>query len=193
MIESTIAKANGDLALTRRTIKPLFASLTIGSGAVALVLSKASDKAPGHRLLGGTTLANTKYNDLCRGNADKGVVEGSETLMATDSENLMRRGVETAAENWKAFKRELGWDDDSPDVFCAHQVGSAHRKLLFETLGIDPRKDFPILETWGNSGSASCPTAFSIAIESGRIERGDKVALLGIGSGINCAMLGVEW
>jgi 3-oxoacyl-[acyl-carrier-protein] synthase-3 len=31
------------------------------------------------------------------------------------------------------------------------------------------------------------------AVENGRISKGDKVSLLGIGSGINCTMLGVEW
>jgi len=193
LIESTIAKANSDMALTRKTIKPLIASLTIGSGAVALVLSRRRVERSGHRLLGGTCLANTKYNDLCRGNSDKGVVGGAETLMSTDSEELMVRGVETATWNWGALKGALGWTDASPDVFCAHQVGSSHRRLLFDSLGIDLAKDFPILDEWGNSGSASCPTAFSMSVESGRVSRGDKVALLGIGSGINCAMLGVEW
>ncbi len=192
LVESTIKRANEDLSLTRRTVKPLFASLTIGSGAVAVVLAKRGLGA-GHRFVGGSVFANTRHNDLCRGNADKGVLDGVDTFMLTDSEELMRRGVETAAENWKKFKREIGWSDDTPDVFCAHQVGAAHRKLLFNALGIDLGKDFPILETWGNSGSVSCPTAFAMAVEDGRVGAGSKVALLGIGSGINCAMLGVEW
>jgi 3-oxoacyl-[acyl-carrier-protein] synthase-3 len=37
------------------------------------------------------------------------------------------------------------------------------------------------------------PTAASIGIESGHVQPGDRVALLGIGSGINVMILGVEW
>jgi 3-oxoacyl-[acyl-carrier-protein] synthase-3 len=41
--------------------------------------------------------------------------------------------------------------------------------------------------------SVSLPLSFSMALEAGFIERGHKVLMLGIGSGLNCLMLGVEW
>jgi acyl-CoA:acyl-CoA alkyltransferase len=37
------------------------------------------------------------------------------------------------------------------------------------------------------------PTAASLGIESGHVLAGDRVAMLGIGSGINVMMLGMEW
>ena len=33
----------------------------------------------------------------------------------------------------------------------------------------------------------------AIGIEQGRLKKGDHVAMLGIGSGINCQMLAVDW
>jgi hypothetical protein len=33
----------------------------------------------------------------------------------------------------------------------------------------------------------------ALAAEAGHIQKNDRVALLGIGSGINCQMLAVEW
>jgi 3-oxoacyl-[acyl-carrier-protein] synthase-3 len=42
-------------------------------------------------------------------------------------------------------------------------------------------------------GSVSLPLTAAIAAERGELQRGDKVALLGIGSGLNCLMLGLEW
>jgi 3-oxoacyl-[acyl-carrier-protein] synthase-3 len=33
----------------------------------------------------------------------------------------------------------------------------------------------------------------ALGIEAGRVKAGDKIAVLGIGSGINVVMLGVEW
>jgi 3-oxoacyl-[acyl-carrier-protein] synthase-3 len=37
------------------------------------------------------------------------------------------------------------------------------------------------------------PTAAAIGIETGSIPNGSQLALLGIGSGINVVMLGIEW
>jgi hypothetical protein len=33
----------------------------------------------------------------------------------------------------------------------------------------------------------------ALGIEQGLLRKGDRVAMLGIGSGINCLMLGVDW
>ena len=42
-------------------------------------------------------------------------------------------------------------------------------------------------------GGNSAPVTMALGIEEGILAEGDKSALLGIGSGINCLMLGVEW
>ncbi len=192
LLETTINVMLADKTLTRQSIKKYFSSLTIGSGSVAVVLAGRETSRSGHRLTGGYSLAVTSHNRLCRGNSDKGMTDNNETLMNTDSEELMLKGVEVAASTWKLFKQELGWTNDTPDCFCTHQVGSAHRKLMYETLGIDIAKDYPTLSFLGNVGSVSCPITAAMAVENGRVKAGQKMALLGIGSGINCTMLGVE-
>jgi 3-oxoacyl-[acyl-carrier-protein] synthase-3 len=65
--------------------------------------------------------------------------------------------------------------------------------LLFDTLQLDHGKNFETLEFLGNVGSVSAPITMAMAIENGVFQAGQKGALLGIGSGINCLMLGVEW
>ena len=192
LVESTIKTMLQDKTLTRQTVKPYFASLTIGSGAVAFILSSSKLAENSPSLIAGTSLAATKYNDLCRGNADKGMFDGAETIMNTDSEQLLKYGIETAAKTWTIFKNETSWENNTPDCFCTHQVGTAHRKLLFETLKLDQSKDFPTLAEFGNTGSVSCPVTMIKAIENRKLSKGDKIALLGIGSGINSTMLGVE-
>jgi 3-oxoacyl-[acyl-carrier-protein] synthase-3 len=64
---------------------------------------------------------------------------------------------------------------------------------MFESLGLNPEVDFATVETLGNTGSAALPVTMAIGIEQGRVSTGDRIAMLGIGSGINCLMLGVEW
>ena len=113
--------------------------------------------------------------------------------MATDSETLMREGIAAAQATFAAFLDEMGWQaGDIQKTFC-HQVGRAHQRLLFESLGLDPRIDFSTFEHLGNTGSVALPMTAAIGIESGHLLPGDRVALLGIGSGINVIMLGVEW
>jgi acyl-CoA:acyl-CoA alkyltransferase len=193
LVESTINAILEDKSLTRQSIKPYFASLTIGSGAIAIILSRKQQGSGKPSLSAASTLAVTQYNNLCRGNADRGMTDNMYTLMNTDSEILMQHGVETAERTWEIFKKETGWENSTPDCFCTHQVGSAHRKLLFDKLKIDPDKDFPTIESFGNTGSVSCPLTMALAAEDGKLKQGDKLALLGIGSGINCTVMGVEW
>ena len=177
--------------LTRNEIKPFFANLTIGSGAVAAILCHDSllKGQPTHRLIGGIARAATQHSELCQGDT-----HGADSLaMQTNSEELLIAGVDLAGQTWQAFTQELGWTANAVDRFIGHQVGSVHRRKLYETLGLDLQKDFSTFETLGNMGSASLPATLAMAVEAGAIQAGNHVALLGIGSGLNCMMLGLEW
>lgn len=173
--------------LSRNEIKPYFANLTIGSGAVAAVVCHRSlVKTRAHRLLGGVARAATQHSELCQGDT-----HGAEALaMQTDSEQLLLAGVALARETWDSFSREHG---ATFDRFICHQVGSVHRRKLYETLQLDLGRDFSTFETLGNTGSVALPATLAAAVESGAVHEGDRVGLLGIGSGLNCLMLALEW
>jgi acyl-CoA:acyl-CoA alkyltransferase len=210
LVESTIAHLNTDTSLSRQDIKTAFASLTIGSGSAAIVLCDRRLSRSGNRLLGGVMQTASEHCELCQGDHVNTSLpslfgrgaggEGSEPrktapsiLMATDSEALMREGVAAAQTAFAAFLDEMKWQPgDIQKTFC-HQVGRAHHRLLFESLGLDQRIDFATFEYLGNTGAAALPTAASLGIESGHVQPGDRVALFGIGSGINVIMLGLEW
>jgi 3-oxoacyl-[acyl-carrier-protein] synthase-3 len=121
------------------------------------------------------------------------MVEGGGAMMQTQAEELLVQGVKVAKAAWTRTKSVLGWTNDTPDLICTHQVGRSHRDHLYSALELDPARDFPTVEFLGNCGSASLPVTASVAAEQGRLRTGDRLALLGIGSGINCTMLGVEW
>jgi 3-oxoacyl-[acyl-carrier-protein] synthase-3 len=178
-------------SLDRNGIKPFFANLTIGSAAVAAVVCHEKLLAPGaprHRLLAGSVRADTRHSELCQGDS-----EGDTLVMETDSEQLLVAGVEVARQTWQDFARETGWTTATPDRSITHQVGSTHRRKLYETVGLPLAKDFSTFETLGNTGSAALPSALALAAEQGALQSGQRAALLGIGSGLNCLMLAVEW
>lgn len=176
-----------DRPWTRNEIKPFFANLTIGSGAVgAMVCHRSLVRGRAHRLLGGVARAATQHSELCQGDT-----YGAESLaMQTDSEQLLLAGVALASETWSAFTAEQG---TAFDRYVCHQVGSIHRRKLYETLGLDLARDFSTFETLGNTGSVALPATLAKAVEAGAVREGDRVGLLGIGSGLNCLMLALEW
>jgi len=189
LVDYTIKHLN-EVELSRNEIKPFFANLTIGCGAVAAILCHDSlIQGKGHRLLGGVAKAATHHSALCQGDS-----EGTGGLaMQTDSEQLLIAGVELAHKTWLDFKHQQCWTESDIDRFIGHQVGAVHRRRVFETLGLDIVKDFSTFETLGNIGSASLPITLAHAEQANALKTGDRVALFGIGSGLNCMMLGVEW
>jgi 3-oxoacyl-[acyl-carrier-protein] synthase-3 len=186
LVENTTARLNEDTSLTRQDIKYLVASLTIGSGSVAMLLCHEQLSQTKNHVTAASVLARTEHHALCQS-------AGLETFMQTDSEELMKRGIATGAETFAHFLTETGWPRDQIDKTVCHQVGVAHRKLLFEALDLETRLDYATLETLGNTGAAALPLTMALALEAEHITAGDRVALLGIGSGINCQMLGVDW
>ncbi|MCL6584131.1 MAG: 3-oxoacyl-ACP synthase III [bacterium] len=197
LVETTIARLLADPAPSREKLKGAFASLTIGSGAAAAILTHARISKTGHRLLGGIARTVSQHNDLCRGGgaggADSALDATSQPTMKTDSERLLREGCYLARRSWVDTKRELGWKSEDIDRFFCHQVGSAHRRALFTALELDMEKDYSTFEYLGNMGSVSLPITMAIGIDQGMLKAGQRAALLGIGSGITCCMLGVEW
>jgi 3-oxoacyl-[acyl-carrier-protein] synthase-3 len=174
---------------TRKSVKPYFANLTIGGGGVAAVVCRADLASGSPKLLGGSVRTDSASNLLCEGGASG----QGELQMLTDSEELLKAGIQLAQTTWSAFLEENDWPVESIDRFICHQVGSAHRRQLFESLNLDLDKDYITYPTWGNVGSVSCPLTLAKAVEDDVINEGDKVALLGIGSGLSSLMLAIQF
>ena len=222
LVEATIHHLNADQSLSRNDIKAAFASLTIGSGSRGGRALRSGTEPTGNRLLGGVMQTATEHCALCQGGhgerpsndlpspfgrgaggegratgeggiGSEGLANVSPLLMWTDSETLMREGVAAAQAAFAAFLDEMEWSaDDIRKTFC-HQVGRAHHRLLFDSLGLQQRMDYSTFEYLGNTGAVALPITAAIGIENGHVRKNDHVALLGIGSGINVVMLGVEW
>jgi len=194
LIDATIDQLLKDPEITKDKLKLAFATFTLGSGAVAAVLTHSSLSREGHQLLGGVTRAASQHNGLCRIETDTCVSNPSISLeMHTDSTELLKNGAKLVPDTWEGIKQELGWKDSDVDRFFTHQVSAMHSRRLFRTLGLDKAKDFPTIEYLGNIGSVALPITMAIGIDQGCLNPGDKVVMMGIGSGIVCLMLGLEW
>ena len=82
--------------------------------------------------------------------------------MQTDSETLMRQGIAAGVQTFERFLATAGWEPDDINRTVCHQVGAAHRKLMLESLELNPQNDFATLETLGNTGSAALPITMAL-------------------------------
>ncbi|WP_140909568.1 3-oxoacyl-ACP synthase III [Cognatiluteimonas lumbrici] len=169
---------------TEEDFKREMATLTLGSGAAAMVMARA-ELAPGApRYKGGVTRAATEWNKLCRGNLDG---------MITDTRMLLVEGIKLAQKTFEVARQKLGWAAGELDEFVVHQVSKVHTAAFTKAMGIDPKKVLTIFGEHGNIGPASVPIVLSKLREMGRLKKGSRIALLGIGSGLNCSMAEVVW
>jgi 3-oxoacyl-[acyl-carrier-protein] synthase-3 len=175
------------------TFKKTVATLTGGSGAVGVLLTGAELCDRGHRLLGGVARNATEHHKLCWWGPDTGIPASGHQIMETDSVEVLQNGVVLGVETFKAFRRELSWPNDKPDKIICHQVGATHQRSILESIGIPKGKDFTTFEYLGNIGTVSLPITAAIAEEREFLVPNDLVGLLGIGSGLNCLMLGIKW
>lgn len=195
LVEATIASLNADATLTRQSIKPSFASLTIGSGSCAVLLVERRLSQTDNRLLGCVARAETQHHTLCQSDNDQ-AGSSMQPLMQTDSEQLLHAGIDVGV---RTFEQLLQHGAETPlqrtdfDASVSHQVGATHRRLMLQSLGLPEDRDYSTFAWLGNTGSVALPTALAMGLRSQSIKAGSRVALLGIGSGINSVMMTTHW
>jgi len=173
-----------DPAIEESQFRAEFASLTLGSGAAAMLMAHKDLVPHGHRYLGSVSRSATQFNRLCHGQMDR---------MVTDTRTLLVEGLKLASKTFNVAKIAMGWVVAELDQFVIHQISKVHTESIISILGLDPQKVHAIYHDRGNVGPASVPIVLAMIKELGKVQQGDRVALLGIGSGLNCSMAEIVW
>lgn len=158
-----------------------FAALTLGSGAVAMVLGKSDQHPEGHQLVATSSRAATEHNQLCIGDNDQ---------MVTDLRALLAAGVQLSTELWADAKADFDWCKGMERYFI-HQVSQVHTNAICKQLEIDPELTPRTFPEFGNIGPAS--VAYTLAGVQDTLERGDRILMMGIGSGLNASCMEIAW
>jgi acyl-CoA:acyl-CoA alkyltransferase len=167
--------------VTAREVMSQFATLTLGAGAAAMVLGRADRHPEGHRMVGAVSRAATRHHELCVGDNDG---------MFTDLKGLLDAGLQLSEDLWAEAAGEFDWSAGL-SRYVIHQVSQVHTAAVCARLGIDPARvplTFPVR---GNVGPASIPITLAGAVDE--LVDGDRVLLMGIGSGLNAACLEIVW
>ena len=158
-----------------------FASLTLGSGAAAMVLGRLDAHPESHRFVGGVARSATQHHSLCVGDLDR---------MRTDTKRLLDAGLELVDAAWADVAPAFDWADGM-DQYVIHQVSAVHTRMMCERLGIDAAKVPLTFPKYGNVGPAAIP--ITLAGVSPQIVQGARVLCMGIGSGLNTSFTEIVW
>ena len=190
------------------------ATFTGGSGAVAMLLTDGSfvsnNEHRGHRLCGAVSQVAPEHHQLCRwgvepvnrvgGDIDGGRHAGCHggvhhyaQYMATDSVAVLKHGVLLGQQTWAAFLAAMQWTPAQVDRVICHQVGNSHQEAILKSINVPKDKDYTTYAYLGNMGTAALPVTAAIASERGVLKAGQRTGFLGIGSGLTCLMMGLEW
>jgi 3-oxoacyl-[acyl-carrier-protein] synthase-3 len=149
-----------------------------------VILSRADLVEEGHAFLGGVSRAATEHCDLCVASPDH---------MTTDVRGLLTSSLDIAKELWLAGQSGEYFNDEAVSLYAVHQVSEVHTRRVGDVLGVDQNKVPRIFPTFGNTGPSSIPMVLSKEVEAGNVKKGDRISLLGFGSGLNAAAYEVIW
>ena len=177
------------------------ATFTGGSGAVAMLLTDGSfggsSEHKGHRLCGAVSQVAPEHHRLCRWGVEPVESGGGEPryaqYMVTDAVAVLKHGVALGQATWQAFLAAMHWAPQQVDRVICHQVGSGHQEAILKSLNLPREKDYTTYAYLGNMGTAALPVTAAIASERGVLKAGQRTGFLGIGSGLTCLMMGLEW
>jgi len=191
IIDQTISRLlrEKNMAVFKKTV----ATLTGGSGAVAILLTDRPLSPTSHRLKGGAIRNAVAHHRLCVWGPDTGFPPSGHHEMATDSVGVLQNGVALGVDTYQELLAEMGWPPGSPDKVICHQVGATHQRSILDAIDIPESRDFTTFRYLGNIGTVSLPITAAIADERGFLQQGDRVGFFGIGSGLNCLLLAIEW
>lgn len=117
---------------------------------------------------------------------DKSGIRTLENLYM-DSSNVFMFSIEIINEMFHSLLSEYHFTVADIDLIVPHQANKFILDYVQKELEIPSDKLYINMETVGNTVSASIPIAMKMAVEEGRLKKGDKVMLLGFGVGYSWA------
>ena len=89
---------------------------------------------------------------------------------------------------------EVGWDFTKDiDHYVPTQVAKWINQSMSKELNFPMEKIVQVVEKYGNVGASNIPIALVELIESGKLKRGDKLLMTGVGVGINIASVAMVY
>ncbi|HUX87295.1 MAG TPA: beta-ketoacyl-ACP synthase III [Chloroflexota bacterium] len=121
------------------------------------------------------------------------LVQSRKNCITMKGSEVYRFAVQTVTHATKQALSAAGLDVDDIDLFIPHQANIRIIQSAAKSLKIPAEKVYSNVERYGNTSSASIPIALCEAIESGRVEAGANLVIVGFGAGLSWGAAVVQW
>ncbi len=161
-----------------------------GDGAGAVVLEAAEQ--PG--ILATALHADGSHNAiLCvPGQVNRGSITG-DPFLRMDGQAVFKFAVRVLSEVAKEVLDKAGLGIDEIDWLIPHQANIRIMQATAKRLGVPADKVVSTVGEHGNTSAASIPLALDLAVRDGRIRRGQKILLEGVGGGFTWGAALIEF
>jgi 3-oxoacyl-[acyl-carrier-protein] synthase III len=79
---------------------------------------------------------------------------------------------------------DAGLTLDEVQWVCPHQPNGTMLERIISDLGVDPSRVVLVVREVGSVGAASIPLALERLWSQGRVRRGDRILMVGVGAGM---------
>lgn len=163
-----------------------------GAGAVVLQAREGEGNNGDRGVLVSRIFSDGRLHDLLY--VDGGVsTTGTAGHLRMQGREVFKHAVNNIAAAIEATAREAGVQLSEIDWFVPHQ---ANQRILDGTarkLGIPSERVISTVAEHGNTSAASVPLALSVAVDDGRIRRGDLVLMEAMGGGFTWGATLLRW
>ena len=119
--------------------------------------------------------------------------QGWEYTMLQDGREVYRFATHALEKAARLAAEKIGFDLNHLDKVVPHQANMRIIETAMKYLKQPMEKVIVNIEHHGNTSSASIPIALDEGIREGKIQRGDKVCLVGFGAGLTYAAIIMEY
>ncbi len=183
---SRVLESSYDAILSGSSGAECLPALTLGDGAVAVIMSsKDLECRPLLRLKAFSRATLGEYSDCC-------ILPSTESPMVTDSKRIFEGALRHYPGMFRDLMQDLGWGINDLSMIVPHQ---ASLKIIRQGMSLI---DFPMekcavsIDYHGNMASVSIPYTLLRSIQDRNLSKGDKIILLGFGSGLSFSMMALE-
>jgi 3-oxoacyl-[acyl-carrier-protein] synthase-3 len=113
--------------------------------------------------------------------------------LCMDGREVYRFATKALTESMQKVCKKAGVDISELSVIIPHQANIRIIKTAAEKLDVPMDKFYINVDRYGNTSCASIPICLEELNSSGRLHRGDKIALAGFGAGLTSGAIVMEW
>ncbi|PKQ11802.1 MAG: 3-oxoacyl-ACP synthase [Alphaproteobacteria bacterium HGW-Alphaproteobacteria-1] len=163
-----------------------------GAGAVVLEAQEGTGETTDRGILSVDLNSDGRYREMLY--VDGGVsTTGSAGKLRMQGNALFRQAVEKLAATAETALGKIGLSGADVDWVVPHQANIRIIQGTAKKLDLPMERVVVTVQDHGNTSAASIPLALSVAVEEGRIKRGDLVLSEAIGGGLAWGAVVLRW